>query len=284
VRANALRVVAITLLLVGTARADAVDDLIDKLDDSSDRVRITAVLGLTRQESPRSIDALAKTLNNKGEQKNIRGLAASALGRIVQNGKPNASQKKAAIDALTRASADPDPFVSSKASAALTQAGASTPTTGPSTSTNGVYVNVGPMAVNAPGADKAKNRARMEKMARDTFIKTEPKIKLTWPGGKVPTKQDLDGKGIAGFYVDGTLNELKVTKNGAEATVTCKVSMLLASFPDKAVFGFLNGGAAVTGGSSQREIDLAQQDCVDAVVEELIAKKIIPTIRTKATP
>ena len=282
-RANALRVVAITLLLVGTVHADAVDDLIDQLDNSSERVRVSAVLGLTNQKSPRAIDALAKTLLNRSEAKNVRGLAANALGKILQASKPSAGQRKTAIDALTKAKNDPEPFVSAKAEAALDAAGASTQSTTPVAS-NGVYVNVGPMAVNAPGANKQTNRARMEKMAKDTLTKTEPKIKQSWAGGKVPTKQDLDGKGIAGFYVDGTLNELKITKNGADATVTCKVSMLLASFPDKAVFGFLNGGAGVTGGSSPKDIDLAQQDCVDAVVEELIAKKIIPTIRTKATP
>ena len=59
--------------------------------------------------------------------------------------------------------------------------------------------------------------------------------------------------------------------------------MLLADFPDKSVFGFLNGGASVTASSSQSDQDLASEDCVSAVIEDLIAKKIIPTICTKAT-
>jgi hypothetical protein len=29
---------------------------------------------------------------------------------------------------------------------------------------------------------------------------------------------------------------------------------------------------------------LARQDCVSAVIEDLIAKKIVPTIKTKAAP
>jgi len=100
----------------------------------------------------------------------------------------------------------------------------------------------------------------------------------------VPTRKDLDKKGIAGFYVDGTLNEVKVEKSGNSAKVSCKVNMLLASFPEKAVFGFLNGGAAVQASSSAGDIALAQQDCVAAVVESLIAKQIVPTIKTKVGP
>jgi hypothetical protein len=57
--------------------------------------------------------------------------------------------------------------------------------------------------------------------------------------------------------------------------------MLLADFPDKSVFGFLNGGANVQGSASQRDIDLGTQDCIQAVVEDLITKKIVPTIKTK---
>jgi hypothetical protein len=60
--------------------------------------------------------------------------------------------------------------------------------------------------------------------------------------------------------------------------------MFLASFPDKSVFGFLNGGAKVQASASPREVTLATQDCVAAVVESLITKQIVPTIKSKAGP
>src|SRR5688572_28069040 len=106
-RVFALCVLAITMLLGGTARADKVDDLTADLDNSSDRVRISAVLALTRTEAPKAIPGLVKRLLDTGESKNIRGLAATALGRTVQNGSPNAAQKKQAIDALQKAQSDP---------------------------------------------------------------------------------------------------------------------------------------------------------------------------------
>ena len=131
------------------------------------------------------------------------------------------------------------------------------------------------------GTDDAKLQKMMVKVATDTMGKVAGNMPTTWPGG-VPTKAALDGKGVLGFYVDGTLNELKIEKAGSSSNVSCKISMLLASFPDKSVFGFLNGGAKVQASSSPRDVDLAREDCVSAVVEDLIAKKIVPTIKTKA--
>ncbi len=283
VRALALRVVAVTLLVFGgVARADKIADLINDLENSSDRVRISAVLALTNQEAPASIPGLAKRLLDTNEQKNIRGLAANALGKVALNGNPSAALKKQAIDALTQAKNDPEAFVSAKAEAALSQLG-STTTTGPTSgggTANGVYVNIGPMSSKTNTTQDATFRSAMEKTARSTLGKVAPTYQQTWAGG-VPTKSQLQQKKIAGFYVDGTLNSVTVTKSGNTTTISCKVNMLLADFPDKAVFGFLNGGANVSGSDSAKDIALGTQDCIQAVIEDLITKKIVPTIKTK---
>jgi hypothetical protein len=114
------------------------------------------------------------------------------------------------------------------------------------------------------------------------MAKVAAKMQTQWPGG-VPTKANLAQKSVSGFYVDGTLNTLSASVSGSTATITCKVSMLLADFPDKNMFGFLNGGASVQGAASASEQALAGEDCVSAVIEDLIAKKIVPTICTKAS-
>jgi hypothetical protein len=58
--------------------------------------------------------------------------------------------------------------------------------------------------------------------------------------------------------------------------------MLLASFPDKNIVANLNGGATVQGnGSAPKDLALGQEDCVDAVVQDLITKRIVPTIKSK---
>jgi len=282
-RIVALCVLAITMLWFAPqlAHADKIDDLVNDLDNDSDRVRLTAVLALTNQQAPRSIPGLVKRLLDTGEKKNIRGLAASALGKVVQGGSPNAAQKKQAIDALTRAKNDPEPFVSAKADAALADLGtASTPSTHHG-GAGGVYVNVGPMSSRTNSPADPTYRSSMEKTAKSTLGRIAPTYQQTWSGGGTPSKAQLAQKKIAGFYVDGTLNAVTVTKSGNSAEVSCKVSMLLADFPDKAVFGLLNGGAKVQGSASQKDIELSTQDCVQAVMESLITKQIVPTIKTK---
>ena len=144
----------------------------------------------------------------------------------------------------------------------------------------GVYVNVGPMSSKTSSPNNTKLRALMVKTTQKTLTKVAPSMSQSWPSG-TPTKSALTQKGVSGFYVDGTLTTLDIKVSGSGATISCKVSMLLADFPDKSVFGFLNGGASVTASSSQSDQDLASEDCVVAVMENLISTKIVPTIKSK---
>ena len=125
-----------------------------------------------------------------------------------------------------------------------------------------------------------KFRSMMVKITEKTLGKVAPNMSTTWRGG-TPSKSALQGKGVSGFYVDGTLNTLDIKSSGGGATISCKVSMLLADFPDKSVFGFLSGGASVTASGSESDQQLAAEDCVAAVIENLIANKIVPTIKSK---
>jgi len=280
-----MRVLAITVLLIANvARSDKIDDLNNDLDNDSDRVRLTAVLALTNQQSPRSIPGLVKRMLDTGEKKNIRGLAANALGEIVSKGSPNAAQRKTAIDALTKAKADPEPFVSAKAESALNVAGSggggSTTAPPPSGGYAGVYVNVGPMSARTNSPADPTYRTAMEKAAKTKLSSLQPSWPQTWTGG-VPTLAQLQQKKFAGFYIDGTLVAVTVNKSGNSATVTCKVNLLLAEFPSKNIIATGNGEANVQGGGSAREIELGTSDCVQAVIEGLITKRIVPTIKTK---
>ena len=45
---------------------------------------------------------------------------------------------------------------------------------------------------------------------------------------------------------------------------------------------FISRAAKVEAGSSSKDVKFAQEDCVVAVVEDLIARKIIPTIKVRA--
>jgi hypothetical protein len=87
---------------------------------------------------------------------------------------------------------------------------------------------------------------------------------------------------VKGYHVSGTLTELTETTRGSQTIIACKVSMILATFPEKSMFGFADGGAQVQASSSASEVKYAKEDCVAAVVENLVGKQIIPTIKIKA--
>lgn len=292
-RVAVITAVVLIMLRAVPAHADAVGQLIGQLEDSSDKIRLAAALNLSKLGDAKAILPLAKAVGNDSSEK-VRGAAAVGLGKLV-TASTSKSIRGLAVKALQRAAADDaSTFVKDQANKALTVlgAGGGGSTTNNNTTTNnttssggaGIYVNIGPMSSKTGDATQdPKLRALMVKSATRTMAKSASKMATTFPGGIVPTAKQLSSKGFSGFYVDGTLNELKVTTSGSTATVSCKVSMLLASFPDKSVFGFLNGGAKVQGSTSDRDIAMSGEDCVDAVIESLIATKIVPTICTKAT-
>ncbi|HEU4614816.1 MAG TPA: HEAT repeat domain-containing protein [Kofleriaceae bacterium] len=268
------------LLAARPAHADAVDTLIKQLGDSSDKVRLAAALNLAKAGDERGILPLAKTLLNDSDR-NVRGAAAVAIGRLVKENPSTRYKNLAVANLKTAAARDSSDFVQTQAQNALkTIGGAGGETSGPTGGGGGIYVNIGPMSSKTTSSKNDKLRALMVKTAQKTLSKVASSMQQTWPGG-TPSKAELARKKVAGFYVDGTLNELKIKTSGSGATISCKVSMLLADFPDKSVFGFLNGGASVTASSSQSDQDLASEDCVTAVIENLITSKIVPTIKSK---
>jgi len=285
--------IAITIALIvtlgGVARADNVSQLADQLaNDDSDRVRLAAAVSLAKLGDEKAILPLAKCIVNDSD-KNVRSACAIGLGNLVKPSTRSAFKNLAVANLKTAAQNDSSDLVKKEANKALTAiTGAGTSSSGSSGTSSGgggagIYVNIGPMSSKTGGSNDAKLRALMVKTAAKTMSSHAAYMSQAWGGGGTPSKAALAGKGISGFYVDGTLNELKIKTSGSGSTISCRVSMLLADFPDKSVFGMLNGGATVTASASQSDQDLASEDCVSAVIEDLIAKKIIPTICTKAS-
>jgi hypothetical protein len=274
-------VVVLAVAIVPPAFADSFEDLVQQLrNDSSEKVRLSAALNLARLGNPRAIPALVASMLQDNDR-NVRGAAAVGLGRLVTDKTPG-KVRRDATEALSQVLGDPNEsdFVKSQAEKSLKAiGGASAPT--PSPGGGSIYVNIGPMS-SKTGGDDERLRMLMAKVATKTMARAGSRMTTSWPGSATPSKAMLDAKSALGFYVDGTLNELKVKESGSSATVSCKISMLLASYPDKSIFGMLNGGASVQASSSARDVGLAREDCVSAVIEDLIAKKIVPTINTKA--
>src|SRR5258706_11128075 len=135
VRFASHRVVAITVMLLALlvpkgARADNVDQLIAQLSDSSDKVRLSATLNLTKLGAPRAIPALSDRLTNDSNA-DVRRVAAVGLGSLVTD-KVKGSPRSGAISALTTAAQnDPSPAVQAQSQRALQAIGATTPQSPP---------------------------------------------------------------------------------------------------------------------------------------------------------
>lgn len=275
-RAVVFPLLILVFILQSDAKADKVDKLIKQLQTSSDyKVRLSAALNLAKIGDKRAIGPFIKAL--KDSDKTVRGVAAASLGKLVDSG-TNKKLRDRAIAALKEArDKDSNAFVrkqASKAYASLRKlSGGGTVTAG------GIYVNVSGLGDKTGNAKLIK---LMEKIIHKTFDKSAPEMSLVWPGGKDPTKKQLTSKKMKGFHVGGTLTELKEKPNGSTTIVSCKLSMLIATYPEKSMFAFLNGGANVQASNSARDIGYAKEDCVSAVVEDLVKKKIIPTIKMKA--
>jgi HEAT repeats len=276
-----LALVAVLAVRAASARADNVDTLINQLANGSDyKTRLSAAISLAKLNDQRSVQAFIDALAD--DDKNVRGAAAIGLSKVVTSQTKPALIKKA-IKALETASTDDaSTFVQKQAQKALeTLRGLSGGgEAGTANANASVYVNIGDMSAKTADAEKMRNLMRSTTLK--TFGKIAKTMTTTWPGGGVPTKKQLDAKGVGGYHVDGTLLELTEKVKGDSTIVSCKVSMYIAAFPEKSVFGFLNGGASVQASTEPSDVALAHGDCVTAVVEDLVQHKIVPTIQTRA--
>jgi hypothetical protein len=272
-------VVWVLLFLEALAGADQIDDLARQVRSGGDyKVRLSAALNLvklgkTKRDSrvvPPLIDAL------RDSDKTVRGVAAGGLKDLVAVA--DARTRDRALSELDRVRrTDSDGFVKSQAEKAYQTAQAGGGGGVPS-GRKAVYVEVGPMS---DGTKKGGTQMLgvMRSTVESTINKKAPAFSTRWPSGRSPSRSELSSAGTkAAFYVDGTLTTLDTKKSGSMAEVSCNVSLIIASFPDKSMFGFLKGGAAVQTSTSDRAIDEAKSDCVGAVLEDLVARQVVPTI------
>ncbi len=140
-----------------------------------------------------------------------------------------------------------------------------------------IYIDVGRMSAKAGGRGL---RDSMRQAVRDTFAKKAGEMTTSWVARGRPTQSALRARRMKAFHIDGSVVSLKTVSRGSGVIVSCKVKMLMASFPGKNMFAFPSGGAKVQ--TSRDDADSAKTDCVAAVVEALVATKVIPLLRQRA--
>jgi hypothetical protein len=259
------------------AHADRVDDLSRRLRGDPDyKVRLSAALNLGKLADPRGVPALIDALEDT--DKSVRSVAASALGKLVDESVP-ADVAARAIAGLERAARDGGE--AARALEAVRAARARVVTTPPRPPpSGGVYVEIGPMA-DATKKAPAGLLPKMREVVTQSLAKRAPGFVLRWPSGGSPTELELKRNGTRAFYVEGSLTVLNVTR--APPHVACTISLVLATYPQKSMFGFMKGGAEVDAASgSESALAEATSDCVGAVLEDLVGSKLVPTIQARA--
>lgn len=300
---RALAVVTAWLLLAGAAHADTIADNIQQLKDSSYKVRLAAVLALSKSHEPRAVKVLADALASpalKDDEPTIRRVAALALGKMIDARTADDARERG-LEALADAAInDPDLKVRATALraeqdlAGLRRQGqkkkdpASEPRTEGRGDKPGVFINIDSATDQsklAPG-DTGERLARVvKKSVERTGYAT------SWPG-PLPTQTELASNHSRAFIVASTIKKIEVSKANRLTQISCKVEIRVAPWSgvdggerweaNKAASA--SGSAKATTGNSDREIAGGVRDCLEAVAEDVTTRQILPFLKRLATP
>jgi hypothetical protein len=93
------------------------------------------------------------------------------------------------------------------------------------------------------------------------------------------TKPPTD-KNATGFYMDGNLVSLDKTEKGQAITLSAQMSMQLAEWPKKSMFGFLKGEGKIPN-ANPKDLDGDVRALVESVLSDLVNKKVIPALEAR---
>ncbi len=301
---RALAVVTAWLLLAGAVRADTIDDNLQQLKNSSYKVRLAAVLALSKSHEPRAVIALADALDSpqlKDGEPTIRRVAALALGKMI-DARTADDARELGLDALADAAInDSDLKVRATALRAEQElaglrrkktpagSGTATPGTGPSGHADkpGVFVNVD-SATDQSKAAPSDTGERLARVVKKTVERTG--YATSWPG-PLPTQTELASSHSRAFIVASTVKKIEFSKANRLTQISCKVEIRVAPWSgvdggerweaNKAASA--SGSAKATTGNSDREIAGGVRDCLEAVAEDVTARQILPFLKRLAS-
>jgi HEAT repeats len=237
---------------VRPAHAGKVDDLSKiLLEDSSYKVRVQAALVLGKLADRNAVPALARSLRDSNNT--VRAVSAQALGRI---GAPEAVKE---LNEVLKT--EKDAFVRSQISKSLALLGTAKTATGVASK---MYLELGPFSGGAKGIDAATLgilRSGIEKklgsMGTVTFALSDTE------------KRGFDKSGRRGFLIDGNITRLDASKVGGALETNCDVKVMVARWPSKSIILWTSAGAAVQGGSRDRDREIARKDCLEASADQV---------------
>ncbi len=272
-------VVAVLLLAIRPASADAIDATIKTLQSSNYKSRLSAALALAKSSDVRAVTALIDVLKSDQDSA-LRRVAAIALGR-GGDGLPDATVEKVRA-ALTAATKDADTKVRDSAVAALKSMPAATPSSSKS-KLPAIFIHidrVGDDSKQASAASITLVSKNVRRAIEDNGFTT------VWPGG-VPTKAELVASRAHAFIVVSTVKKIVVKKKAQQAEVTCSVAIRVSPWTGRDgnevweanKSASASGSAKTTTANTTAEIAVGMEDCLDTLADDITRRQVTPFIR-----
>ena len=249
--------VVLVFLVAGAGAALAankVDDLAGALlADPSFKVRTQAALLLGKLGDNGAIDPLIKALGD--DNKTVRAMAAQALGKLGGD--------KAALALKGLLARESDPFVRSQTEKALATLSPSRPAESLESKDRKVYLKFGPFTGGSKAAD-ASLLGLLKGAIRQSLEKL-PQIVVA----EGTDEKSLSKTGRLAFLIDGNVLKLEESAAGSGLETSCEVKVMVSRWPSKSVILWTSAGAAVQGGSRDRDKLNARRDCIEASAGQL---------------
>jgi hypothetical protein len=247
----------VLLLARPAAAAGKVDELAKSLlEDSSYKVRLQAALLLGRLGDRAAVDPLVKALGD--ENKTVRAMAAQSLGKL---GAPEAAAPLKAL--LDR---ERDSFVRGQAQQAIASLEGGARGGGPEGGgRRKIYLAFGPFSGGARLADPSLLEILRGAIRRE--LAKLPSVTFSLEAGE--SEKTFGRSGRLGFLIDGNVTRLSDGLAGGNVEINCDVKVMVARWPSKSIILWTNAGAAVQGGSRERDKEIARKDCLEASAGQL---------------
>ena len=136
-----------------------------------------------------------------------------------------------------------------------------------------IYVEVGPMSVSKISTKVPSNyKSKAKELMHDAAIKA-----IRGASGFTPDKIGNP----KGFYFDATLSEIVIGTYRGQPSVTCKVTGVVATYPEKRMLTqSLAGNTTLAGGTADSDV----RDCITAVMEGTTKDQVIPFLKKQPVP
>ncbi|HEY5938584.1 MAG TPA: HEAT repeat domain-containing protein [Kofleriaceae bacterium] len=276
-------------LAASSVLADTIDTNIRALDGGSYKVRLSAALSLAKSRDKKAVIALARALRGDGDA-TIRRVSALALEKMV-DARTDATAKEIAIAALELASTnDRDSKVRDTAEKVLKGLAGlrRTPGVAKRTSTKPeVFVNID----STTDQSKQLPSGAGDRLMRIVRQKVESaNFKTSWPGG-LPTAAELTSNRSRAFIIASTVTKIEITKVTGGTQVACTVTVRIAPWSgrDGGEKWEANRAASASGtaramtGNRDSQIQGGVRDCLDAVAEDVAARRVLPFLKQVAS-